>query len=109
VATSLVRGRGLVLLPLFIYVSFAVAQTTKPAAGRPSDVSAGGLFAEAAGDFLFTPAGTDLLAQVDTARAAHKAAWTNNPATQPLQNALDSEAEVHPKAAPNQQLQPNGL
>jgi hypothetical protein len=52
----------------------------------------GGLFAQAAGEFLTSQRGEPLLAAVDAARAKHQAIWANSPATNPTQNAIDAEA-----------------
>jgi Zinc carboxypeptidase len=71
----------------------------------------GGIFAQVAGEYLAATTGTELLAAVDTVRTQHQTNWNNNPATQPSQNAIESEAAVRPTVAPNQtfQAQPGGL
>ncbi|MGD0461613.1 MAG: M14 family zinc carboxypeptidase [Tepidisphaeraceae bacterium] len=51
----------------------------------------GRLFTQAAGEFFASERGAQLLASVDKARANRQAVWNGNPATNPSQNAIESE------------------
>jgi len=68
----------------------------------------GALFTEAAGDFLFSAAGTELSNVVDQVRAARERRRAGNPATQTARDALEFEEAVRSRANP-QDTEPGGL
>ena len=53
-------------------------------------------FALAVDEFFQSEDGPRLLASVDKARAAHQTAWNGNPATNPSQDAIESEDAIAP-------------
>jgi RNA polymerase sigma factor (sigma-70 family) len=56
----------------------------------------GRLFVQASGEFFASTHGAQLMASVDQARAERAAVWNGNPATNPSQNAIESEDAAAP-------------
>jgi hypothetical protein len=60
----------------------------------------GRLFAQAAGEFFASENGARLLASADKARANRQARWNGNPATNPSQDAIESEEAAAENSQP---------